>query len=418
MGTYLRTGIGAVFVATCLLVACRSDAPATPDWLLTDGAWTSHLAVLDDGTQLATGTGDKAWLRAASGNLLSNLTLPYGSAQIVLAEQDHFLLFGESGNSIWRVSLDVNGAVQSNEILYSGSSLSLPLQLQQWGNRFVLHWLDDGKFTWYSPQSQQVLQYPVELGTSAHSMTADLHLWYIDSATTELVEVDASSLQELQREAVDGGFLNSVRLYVNDNFVVGAQASAVHEGVDLLVQHRLNGDTSTIGSLGGYGTFHQNLLGQDGQGNIYYYYFAALPHSGFAIGMHVRCISPTQLAAWEYRIASGVPDTNSVRARPLDTGVQLIYTGVTTDVDINQSLTRSYTSYYRQLNGLGVALESFYLQPHRVQLGIGLGGTYESLLQTGYLAQHFGTDSNSVVYIHGKTGAAVNTTSQYFAGAF
>lgn len=399
----LQSAFCMIFLATFLTACGGGSKPAEPNWLIEDAPFTSKLAVLDDGTQLALSSGE-AHLRDSNGIAQSDPVLPRGIPQFAVALHNQFLLYGKTDNDVWRVTLDANGIITSDAVVYSGSDISSLMRLKQSGDDLLLSWNDDGLVGWYSESLNQSGLYAAAQAAQRHTFTPDQHLFYVDNTTTELVEVALSSGLEISRAPVDTAFLGAGSLYVNDGFAVASVVTELHDGVDLVVQNRLTQEVQNIRSLGEFGTFDLSLIGQDGSGNIYYHYYAAFAHSGFSAGPHIAAISNTSASAWEYRLEGGNLWSNRIVAKTREDGLQVMYIDRTSPITQN-FIEYRYTTRYVELDSTGSELAAFYLPTHRTQyitLGLGLGQTIT--LETGYLGRVFDTDANGLVYIYGQIG--------------
>ena len=411
----IRTRCLAVILCTLFLSACGGGSPTQPTWLNDDANYTTSVTVLDDGTQLVKGSSE-IYLRAGSGERIGAVTLPRGPFQIALPQGDHFVVYGITGQDVWRSTLNTAGVVESDSVIYSGTDLPLFPSLKQFGSIAFIHWQDGDLFTWYSENDLNGGQYPQPVTGLTYTVTPDQHFWYVDPATTELVETDLTTLTELNREPLDPEFLQIGRLYVNAGYAVGSLGTDLHTGVDLIIQNRADQSVNLVRSLGGYGTFDLNMLGQDAQGNIYYYYFAALAHSGFSTGMRVRAISNSNPEAWDYKIASTAPSKSSIQTQTQDSGLQMTHIGQSTSV-VSLGLERKSTSYYTHLAADMTVVDSFFLQPHRVFLLPG-NASYPQLKELGYLADQFATTAAGAVYIYGRTGYSTTTPTTHFAAQY
>ena len=411
----LWTRLLAVILCTLFLSACGGGSPAQPTWLNDDAGLTSSVTVLDDGTQLVKDT-TEMYLRASTGERITTVSLPRGAFSVALSKGDHFALYGITGGDVWRSTLSASGVVDSDNVIYSGTDLPLSPSLKQFGSTAILYWRDGDLFTWYSENDLSGGQYPQPVTDLTYTLTPDQHFWYVDPATTELVETDLNTFTELSRTPLDPEFQQIGRLYVNDGFAVGTLATDLHSGVDLIMQDRANQSISYARSFGGFGTFKLNMLGQDAQGNIYYYYFAAVAHSGFSTGMHVRAISNTNPEAWDYKIASSEPFTTPIRVHTLDSGLQMTHIGESTSL-VSFGFERTSTSYYTHLAADKTVVDSFFLQPHSVLLPPG-NASYPQLQELGYLVDRFATTASGVVYIYGRTGYSTTTPTTYFAAQY
>lgn len=405
-----------IVLTVVFLSACGGGSkPAEPNWLVEDAPYTNTLAVLDDGTQLAIAI-PNVQLRNSTGQILPEPMLPQGTPQYAIAQRDQFILYGRNDNDIWRVTLNASGEITSDTVLYSGSNIIGLFRLKLSGNDIVIHWNDDGQVGWYSETLGQSGLSPAADATLRYTFSPSQHLFYVDNSSTELVEVALSSGLEISRTPVDSAFLGAGSLYVNDGFAVATVVTELHDGVDLVVQNRNTLEIHNYRSLGGFGTFDLRPIGQDGSGNIYYYYYAAYAHSGFGAGPHIRAISESEPKAWEYDLAGGNLWNNRLSTKTQESGLQILYVDSTSPITPD-FIEHRYTSYYVALDSTGTELTSFYLQPHRTQyitMGLALGQTIT--LETGYLGRAFDTDASGLVYIYGQVG--ITTPLVNFAGQY
>ena len=408
-----RRSSRAIFIVLMLSVlgACGGGSkPAEPNWLMEDAIQTNTLAVLNDGTQLSVNDSGSQ-LRSSNGTTLAAPTLPRGNPDYAVAQQDQFILYGISGNDLWRTTLSSTGLITSDSIVYSGSDITEPLHLQQTGNDILLYWNDSGQVGWYPEALGLSDLHPTADAGMRYSFTPNQRFFFVDNDSSELVEVALGSGLELSRSPVDPAFLGAGSLFVNDGFAVATEATDLHESVDLVLQNRETNVVERIQSLGEFGPLNLQPIGQDGSGNIYYYYYAGYAHAGFSPGVHIRAISNSDSTAWDFDIADGEPMAGRIYPQLKNDGLQFMYVDTTKPITTDWIEFR-YTTHFVELGSDGSEITAFYLQPHRTQyLTIGLGAGQTITLENGYIGAAFGTDASGSVYIHGRIGFDADATA-------
>ena len=377
---------------------------------------TYKLAVLDNGTQLALAYDVSNVARDKDGNVIGAVSLPRDGVRHILSLGNQFALYGVSGNDIWRIIIDSNLQVVSDTTLYTATGTLSLLELQHFGAAATLYWKDSGRFTYFIEGQPGVGQLSAAQSVARRAIDPANHYWYVDatSPAPELVELDLTSATELSRSPLPEEFASVLQLQVNQGFVVGTRRNTTTDFLELLVLNRATGTVSLFASQGGFGSFALNLMGQDGQGNIYYNYLASFAHSGFSIGLHVRVISNTQINAWDYKLGTTAID-GYANIVPLPSGIRMLYqasyvTGIT------NPLHRKIYSNYIELAANGVAVRRFALKPVEEDEWLPYGGITQTA--SGYHARHHGADAAGNVYLYGTFEALAPVDRYYLAGMY
>lgn len=398
-----------------LLSACGGGSVKLK-WDTTTGAYAREVAVLANGTQLAWTIEDRYVARDRNGIALGEVILPRTGTSHVIALGDHFAFYGRSGPEVWRVLVNTELMVVSDSVLHTNTATASVLGLRHVGDTTLLLWYDNNRFTYFIEGQGPVRQLSEAESVKPNGIGPAHHYWYADAtnANLELVEIDLATGSELQRGPLPAAFADARTLMVNAGFVVGIPLNATTGEGELLVWNRNSGQVNLITSPGGFGDFDLNLLGQDGEGTIYYYYLATLPHSGFKSGLYVRAISSTQLQAWEHKLASSAVE-GAIKLTMLPSGLRMLFSNSTITSVTAPTFTRKIHSRYVGLTGNGTVTRSFALKP--------VEETVTPIVMTtqsadGYRANAFGVDASGSVYLYGQFDAVDPASERYFAGMY